>query len=454
LIAVRSSLEALEARLKTNARFDDLLRAKPLSYEEIRKELTDADTSLLSYSLGTDKSFAWLITKDGLKTVELQDRETIEKAATQLVALLKLSPDDIPEGANVQASIDEVSRLVIEPVADKIKTSRLIVIADGSLQYVPFQILKMSAASEPLIATMDIVNEPSASALALAKRQINTRPHSSKLLVGFGDAIFSPEYASGAPSNSSDNQTIHTRSQQGSQFGKLPPLFNAKHELLAISAVAGNDSTFYVEHQASRENLLRVDLSQFRILHVLTHGVLNAQEPELSGLVLSLIDENKQPIPGFVSLPDIYRLHAPELVVLSACDTALGESLDGEGLIGVTRGFMYAGASGVVASLWEVDDDSTAELMKYFYANMLQQGMSPAAALRDAQNKIRSQAKWRSPYYWAGFTFQGNYDLNIRAVPATSVRSYQRLLAGGPVAILFLAVLYWLWRRRRLRATN
>jgi CHAT domain-containing protein len=181
---------------------------------------------------------------------------------------------------------------------------------------------------------------------------------------------------------------------------------------------------------------------------VLTHGVLNAQQPEMSGLVLSLIDENKQAIPGFVSLADIYRLRAPELVVLSACDTALGESLDGEGLVGVTRGFMYAGASGVVASLWKVDDDSTTELMKSFYANMLQQGMSPAAALRDAQNKIRSQPKWRSPYFWAGFVFQGNDDLNIRAVPRTSVRSYQIIMAGGPVFILLLVILFWAWRRR------
>ena len=454
LTDVRSRLEALEASLKSDARFDNLLRSKPLKYEEIRNELTDVDTSLLSYSLGSEKSYAWLITKDGLQSFDLQNRETIEKAATQLVRLLKLPPDEVPDQAELQTSIDEVSRLVVQPIAEKLTTSRLIVVADGSLQYVPFQILKKSPAGEPLIASVNIVNEPSASALALVRRQRRTTERAGKLVVGFGDAIFSPEYAPGGATNSSDSQTTHTRSPQGSRFSKLPPLFNAKHELLAISDMAGDDATFFVEHEASRKNLLNVDLSQFRILHVLTHGVLNAQQPEMSGLVLSLIDEHKQPIPGFVSLADIYRLRAPELVVLSACDTALGESLDGEGLVGVTRGFMYAGASGVVASLWKVDDDSTAELMKYFYANLLQKGMGPAAALREAQNKIRSQPKWRSPYYWAGFVFQGNDDLNIQAVPSKGVGRYHFLIAGGPIFILLLAVLYWVWWRRRLHRTT
>jgi CHAT domain-containing protein len=127
---------------------------------------------------------------------------------------------------------------------------------------------------------------------------------------------------------------------------------------------------FYVEYNATREQFLKSNLSEFRIVHVVTHGVLDDQQPELSGLVLSMVDGNARPINGFVSLADIYKLNAPvDLVVLSACHTALGQNLRGEGLIGLTRGFMYAGASGVVASLWKVDDRVTAELMKHFYTN-------------------------------------------------------------------------------------
>jgi len=454
LTAVRSSYEALEARISNNARFDYLLRPSPLTYEQIRKELTDDQTSLLSYSLGAQKSFAWLITKDGLQSFELPKKETIDKAADQLLNLLRSPSADDTDKARLQSSIDEVSRLVLAPVADKLPSSRLIVVADGILQYVPFQILQSAAGnSEPLIARVEIVEAPSASALALVRRQRSNTHPSGKLLVGFGDAVFSPEYTPGRSSATAISEAAQTRSEQISKLSRLPRLFNAKRELLAISELAGSDSAFYVEYNATRDNLLNLDLSQYRILHVVTHGVMDAQQPELSGLVLSLVDANRKPITGFVSLADIYKLRAPELVVLSACYTALGKKQDGEGLIGVTRGFMYAGASGVVASLWQVDDRATAELMKYFYENMLQRGLGPAAALRDAQNKIRSQPQWRSPYYWAGFTFQGDYDLSIRGVPRTDVRTYQRFIAGGPILILLLAVFY-LWRLRRSRTTT
>lgn len=460
LTEVHSRYETLQARINNNARFNSMLRPNPLGYEAIRTELTDADTSLLSYSLGAQKSFAWLIDKDGLHSFELANKQTIEDAANRLLSLLTAPATEQAERDRLQSSIDEVSRLVLQPVADKLPTARLIVVGDGALQYVPFQILKTSTGNgEPLISTVEIVEAPSASALALVKRQRSATPRTGKLLVGFGDAVFSNDYTPAGSTAAtfttvSTGETAQTRSPSTSKLTRLPRLFNARRELLAISDLAGSDSSFYVEYNATRENLLSLDLSQYRILHVVTHGVLDAQQPDLSGLVLSLVDANKQPITGFVSLADIYKLRAPQLVVLSACYTALGKKQDGEGLIGVTRGFMYAGASGVVASLWQVDDRATAELMKYFYANMLQHGMGPAAALRDAQNQIRSQPKWSSPYYWAGFTFQGDYGLSIQGVPKGTIGTYQYLLAGGPLLIVLVAGIYWWYWRRRVRTTN
>jgi CHAT domain-containing protein len=97
------------------------------------------------------------------------------------------------------------------------------------------------------------------------------------------------------------------------------------------------------------------------------------------------------------------------LVVLSACETALGKPVEGEGLLGLTRGFMYAGAPRVVASLWEVDDKATGELMKKFYEGMFVHRLTAAAALRAAQDAIRREPQWRSPYYWAGFVLQGDW---------------------------------------------
>lgn len=160
---------------------------------------------------------------------------------------------------------------------------------------------------------------------------------------------------------------------------------------------------------------MRPDLGDYRIVHFATHGFLNDEHPELSGIVLSLFDRNGQPQEGFLRLHDIYNLELPvDLVVLSACNTGLGKDVKGEGLIGLTRGFMYAGAASVVASLWKVDDEATADLMRYFYGFMLKDGLAPAAALRKAQLTMSQQKRWHSPYYWSGFIIQGQYTQNTR----------------------------------------
>jgi CHAT domain-containing protein len=182
---------------------------------------------------------------------------------------------------------------------------------------------------------------------------------------------------------------------------------------------------------ATREKLAGTDLTKYAILHFATHGVLDPKRPENSGLFLSMVNRDGQSQNGFVGLQDIYGLHAPvDLVVLSACRTGLGKDIRGEGLIGLTRGFMYAGASSVIASLWKVDDESTAELMKRFYTNMLQGNMTRAAALRAAQNSIRQEPQWRSPYYWAAFTLQGDYGEVIKPTAKTAWKFYLKIIIG------------------------
>ena len=164
------------------------------------------------------------------------------------------------------------------------------------------------------------------------------------------------------------------------------------------------------EINANRETATSPKLAQYRMVHFATHGLVNSQHPELSGLVLSLVNEKGKPQNGFLALQDIYNLNLPvELVVLSGCETALGKDIQGEGLIGLTRGFMYAGAARVVASLWKIDDLATAELMARFYKAIEEQGMRPAAALQAAQIQIWRQQRWKSPYYWAAFQIQGEW---------------------------------------------
>jgi CHAT domain-containing protein len=186
----------------------------------------------------------------------------------------------------------------------------------------------------------------------------------------------------------------------------------SREEADAIAKLADATRVLKVtDFNANRASVIEGALANYRIVHFATHGLLDAERPSLSGLVLSLVDEHGAPQDGYVRLHDIYNMRlGADLVVLSACQTALGKAMKGEGLIGLTRAFMYAGAPRVVASLWEVDDLATAELMKKFYTAMLQQRLSPTAALRAAQLELSRTARWASPYYWAGFTIQGDWE--------------------------------------------
>jgi CHAT domain-containing protein len=201
---------------------------------------------------------------------------------------------------------------------------------------------------------------------------------------------------------------------------------------------------------ASRETVVSPEVSRAQIVHFATHGFLDTEHPELSAIVLTMTDRNGAKTDGLMPLPDIYTLDlSAELIVLSACQTALGKDIKGEGLVGLTHSFMSAGAKSVVASLWKVDDRATAALMADFYEGMLQKGMTPAAALRSAKLKMMSRKQWSPPYYWAGFVLQGEYTNHI------TVDRYSWLRPG--LILLFVliliatAVLVFQKRRRQIR---
>ena len=165
-----------------------------------------------------------------------------------------------------------------------------------------------------------------------------------------------------------------------------------------------------LDFDASRETVLGPDFGGHRILHFATHSVIDNQRPELSGIVLSRYDRSGRARNGLLRLYEIFNLRlASDLVVLSACQTALGEEVHGEGLIGLTRGFLYAGAPRVVSSLWKVDDRASAELMKRFYEAMLVRHERPSAALRNAQVAMWKTKGWDAPYYWGAYTLQGEW---------------------------------------------
>ena len=484
----REELEALDdemARLKAEyEQVTETIRARYPSYEQIARPaswdlrriqeqvVADDETVLLEYSLGAGGSYVWAVTRDRFTSHELPAQAQVNEAAQKVYKLLATPPGAGTENELTQAT-QELSQMVLAPVAAELDKRRVIVVADGALDYVPFQVLPAPSSGEPLIAGCEVVNAPSASILGELRQETARRHTAAKLLAAFGNPVFESNYAQSkdasggeevggelvaalqSPEAARGRQASRGIELNGDSFNPsiIEPLFFARLELENLRNVAAGEETFVAEQfAATRAQLLGADLTQYAILHFATHGLLDPTRPENSGLVLSTMSQDGQAQDGFVRLQDIYALHAPvDLVVLSACRTALGKEVRGEGLIGLTRGFMYAGASSVVSSLWKVDDEATSELMKRFYSNMLQGGLPPAAALRAAQNSIRQEPQWRSPYYWAAFTLQGEYRQVIKSTPAGGVATYPKTIAGGALLVLLLAGAAWR-HRRGLRA--
>ncbi len=191
-------------------------------------------------------------------------------------------------------------------------------------------------------------------------------------------------------------------------FDRLRSTRREAEDIIALTRVGTGLKA--LDFEANRATVMSERLTQYRVVHFATHGLLNNQHPELSGLVLSLVDERGQPQDGFLRAHEVYNLKlGADLVVLSGCQTALGKEAKGEGLLGLTRGFMYAGSPRVVASLWQVPDRATAELMRRFYRGMLVEGLPPSAALRMAQLALMKDKRWNAPYYWAAFVLQGEW---------------------------------------------
>jgi CHAT domain-containing protein/Tfp pilus assembly protein PilF len=448
--------DELRAQIRARSpRYAVLTQPQPLGLAEIQQQALDPDTLLLEYSLGDDASYLFLVSQTSITSHRLPKRAEIEAAALRVRELLT-APQPQPGDTEVkyQSRVKEaregywpraaeLSRMLLGPVASQLGRKRLVIVADGALQYIPFAALpapspgndggrNSGAEPQPLFVEHEIVNLPSASTLATLRRETAGRKPAEKSLAVLADPVFTDddmrvgrnlsktgakEKTRSADSNETDigfQQMTRSGRETGviGAEGAYGRLLGTRREAAAISAlVPERDRMQALDFEASRTTALRPELGEYRIVHFATHGLLNNVHPELSGIVLSLVNKEGDQQDGFLRLQDIYNLKLPaELVVLSACQTGLGKEIKGEGLIGLTRGFMYAGAPRVVASLWKVDDRATSELMKRFYQGMLgPERLRPAGALRQAQLSIWKQKQWREPYYWAAFVLQGEW---------------------------------------------
>ena len=403
-----AELDNVEAELRRrHPDFAALSRPEPLSADQIRS-LLDPATILLEYALGEERSFVWVVTADSTAVFELPARHDIERVALRLHH--ELSTPDPRAMQRERSTAAELSRMVLGPASEMLASHRLAVVADGALHYIPFAALPSpvtgSGPATPLLVGHEIVHLPSASALALQRQTAGHRP-APRLAAVVADPVFGPD----DPRLATDAASSMPRDGLLSQSTELDRLPLTRDEALAIAALASPGKvTTLLDFAANRSTVLSDQLARYRVVHFATHGVVNAELPELSGLALSRIDASGRPLEGVLRLRDIYNLRlAADLVVLSGCQTALGKEVRGEGLVGLTRGFMYAGAPRVVASLWWVQDRATAELMTHFYTAMWRESLPPAAALRRAQLALWQERRWQDPFYWAAFVHQGDW---------------------------------------------
>ena len=403
----------------------DLKEPELLTTSQV-EALLDPDTLWLQYALGEERSFLWAIEPGSVELHVLPHRGAIEPMVRRLHRRLSTYAGSGADWDTDEDALD-LSKALLGPVANRLaKVRRLVVVPDSALHYLPFAALPIPGAGttsgdplgpEPLITQAEVVSLPSASTLALQRRRRASRPVPESSVLVVADPVFdaTDPRLSGAETLGrarSDGMVAPAevgpalRRDGSSAFSRLPAS-RAEAEAIA-NLYPAERRTLLLDFEASREDFFRAVSGQ-RILHIATHGVLDSERPALSGLVLSQLGPEGTPREGFLRLHDLYDLDLQaELVVLSGCRTALGREIRGEGLVGLTRGFMDAGADRVLASLWSVQDRATAELMIAFHRN-LSEGLSAAAALRSAQLEIRRNRRWKDPYFWSAFVVQGDW---------------------------------------------
>jgi CHAT domain-containing protein/tetratricopeptide (TPR) repeat protein len=442
--ALTIELQQVRTQIRqTNQRYWALTQPQPLRLDEIQRQALDADTLLLEYSFGAERSFLWAVTPTSVDSYELPKREAIEAAAKRVYELLSdtsgvrgqaARPRDArlkDAGGQYLAAATSLTRTLLGPVAGQLGRKRLVIVADGMLHYIPFGALPdpnrlggSDGSWQPLFVEHEVVNLPSASTIVVLRQELAGRKPAARTLAVLADPVFSkdderisPSARLSAPQTAQPATDPLNKRILGETAGAAPgdlrikrlPFTRQEADQILPLVPAGSGMKA-LDFGANRATATSDQLGQYRYVHFATHGLADSERPELSTIVLSLFDEQGRPQDGFLRAHEVYNLNLPaEMVVLSACETGLGKLTRGEGLVSLTRGFMYAGAARVVVSLWSVNDRATAELMVKFYRRVLVAGERPAAALRAAQVEMWRDKRWESPYYWAAFTLQGEW---------------------------------------------
>lgn len=384
-----------------NSPFGSVIATEPLSSTEIQSRL-DEGTMLVEFALGQQRSYAWVVTNDTLTAFVLPRRTYIEQPATTFVKLAEQYRVRLQSPA-AEAQFAEAARILsrrlLSPFMHRLTARRILIAADGILQYVPFSALPTTNQSGPFFGySREIVHLPSASVLPLLEKTSRWPPRPWSIAI-----LADPVFDELDPRVRGGQHPVIPRS--GRKLARLP--FSRREAEFIAKDVAPGQLLKALGFDASKKLVADGRLARFRIVHFSTHAVVDDERPELSRLVLSQVNDKGAAQDGELRLYEIFNLTLPaDLVVLSGCRTGLGREVRGEGMIGFQRAFLYAGTPRLLTTLWEVDDEATSEVIRITYDGM-RRNLSPAAALAAAQNTVRAKQRWRDPYFWAGFRFTG-----------------------------------------------
>ena len=430
LTSAEDDLETFHVEVRhSNPRYASIQYPEPVNVSRIQRDLLDAQSVLVEFLLGEKRSLVWAVSKEKLSVGVLPPRKEIEdevsayrNALTGKISTLTLAASM----AEVAPAGRKLYRSLLQPVKNALVGARsLVIVPDGALDYLPFETLVLPArhrASDEngpayLLEKFSIVYGPSASALVVVKEMNREEDYPLKTLLAFGDPIID------VPARPAENGVQATRAlsqepepksaatvaeeyaERGFSFSRLP---YTRAEVLAIGKLySPNQRQVYLGERAREETVKTENLEDYRYIHFASHAFVDEIHPSRSGILFSRDSLSTED--GVLQMGEIMRLKLnADLVTLSACSTGLGKLVNGEGILGLTRAFFYAGARNVTVSLWNVNDASTSTLMKAFYEN-LNRGLSKSAALRQAKlTLLRSkESVWHHPYYWAAFVLVG-----------------------------------------------
>ncbi|MBX7223484.1 MAG: CHAT domain-containing protein [Blastocatellia bacterium] len=468
ILQLNRELQEVQTEIrKTSPRFAALDQPVAKSLKEIQESLAE-DVVLLEYLISGPQSYVWAVTRTSLTGFELPAEATLRPLVTAYLGSVsqpapeprsasrsnigtsepKPAPPAGSSSPNSQDIARQLSLVLLRPLVDIKGKKRLLIVGDEMLNLIPFAALPLPPqnpaqpdTAQPVATLFEVTNLPSASTILQLRRISRQRPAALRAAAVIADPVFDeqdsrvlqptkhPAPASVPPPKEAATEVALTGKPQppplqrvlrdvdpASQGPALPRLPFSRREATYISTLfPPNMSLLAVDFAANKTLVTSDSLNQYRFLQLSTHGLVSDEHPELSGLVLSLVNEKGEEQPGFLQLQDIFNLNlSADLVVLSACRTGLGKNIRGEGMFGMTQGFLYAGAPHVVATLWKVDDRATFEFMRYFYEALVKKQQPPGSALRSAQLALQQSKRWNAPYYWAAFQLYGDWEWSVK----------------------------------------